>query len=101
MGLRVQWSEGALEDLEQSLAFIAADNPDAAKTLGRKARESTRKLKEFPDLGRMVPELQNPGIRELIVGPFRLIYRRSPEEARIVYITRAERLLDSEEIEGR
>ncbi len=49
MGLRVQWSEGALEDLEQSLAFIAADNPDAAKNLGRKARESTRKLREFPD----------------------------------------------------
>ncbi len=49
----------------------------------------------------MVPELQNPDIRELIVGPFRLIYRRSQEEARIVYITRAERLLDAEEIEGR
>lgn len=101
MGVRVQWSESALDDLDRALAYIAADNPEAAKKLGRKARESTRKLKEFPDAGRVVPEMQDAAIRELIVGPFRVIYRRTEAEARIVYIVRAERELDAEAIESR
>ena len=91
MGVRVRWSESALDDLDRALAYIAADNPGAAKKLGRKARESTRKLKDYPDSGRVVPEFQNIEIRELIVGPFRLIYRRTQVEARIVCILRAER----------
>jgi toxin ParE1/3/4 len=94
MGLRVQWSESALDDLDRALAYIAADNPEAAKRLGKKAREATRKLKDFPDTGRVVPEIQNTAIRELIVGPFRVIYRKTQEEVRIVYIVRAERDLD-------
>jgi len=101
MGVRVQWSESALDDLDRALAYIAADNPGAAKKLGQNARESTRKLKDFPDTGRVVPEIQNATIRELIVGPFRLIYRRTQEEARIVYITRAERELDANVVEDR
>ena len=99
MGVRVRWSESALDDLDRALAYIAADNPGAAKKLGRKARESTRKLKDYPDSGRVVPEFQNIEIRELIVGPFRLIYRRTQVEARIVCVLRAERNLGSETIE--
>ena len=99
MGVRVRWSESALDDLDRALAYIAADNPGAAKKLGRKARESTRKLKDYPDSGRVVPEIQNIEIRELIVGPFRLIYRRTRSEARIVCILRAERDFGPETIE--
>lgn len=91
MGVKVRWSESALDDLDRALGFIAADNPTAAKKLTQKAIESTRKLKDYPDSGRIVPEFHNPEIRELIVGPFRLIYRRSSREARIVCVLRAER----------
>lgn len=100
MGVRIQWSASALDDLDRALAFIAAENPAAAKKLVRKVVESTRKLKDYPDSGRAVPEFQNPEIRELIVGPFRLIYRRSPKEARIVCVLRAERDLGSKNSDG-
>jgi len=35
----------------------------------------TDRLPGSPEIGRMVPEYRNPNIRELIFGPYRLVYR--------------------------
>ena len=94
MVLKVHWSESALEDLDRALAFIAADNPEA---LWRQARTATRSLVRYPLKGRMVPEYQDPQIRELIVGPFRIVY--TTEEPAILHILaaiRGERRLPSD-----
>ena len=50
-------------------------------------------LTQHPDLGRIVPEFDQPLLRELIHPPFRIVYRREPERIRIVRIWRSERVL--------
>ena len=44
-------------------------------------------------MGRVVPEFDQPFLRELIRPPFRIVYRREPEFVRIVRIWRSERVL--------
>jgi hypothetical protein len=45
--------------------------------------------------GRIVPEYADPTIRELIVGPFRIIYTtEDPSAVYILAAIRTERLLD-------
>ena len=39
-----------------------------------KIYQRAQDLKKFPKLGRIVPEIQNPNVRELIVGNYRLVY---------------------------
>ena len=50
-------------------------------------------LVDHPDMGRMVPEFNQPFLRELIHPPFRIVYRRDPARLRVVRVWRSERLL--------
>ena len=52
----------------------------------------TGKTKER-DMGRVVPEFDQPFLRELIHLPFRVVYRRDPRRVRIVRVWRSERRL--------
>ena len=49
-------------------------------------------LHNHPEMGRMVPEFEQPFLRELIHPPCRIIYRRDPKRVRIVRVWRSERL---------
>ena len=37
---------------------------------------SVDQLRDFPDSGRVVPERQEPDLRELVRAPYRIVYRR-------------------------
>ena len=50
-------------------------------------------LGDHPEMDRIVPELDQPFLRELIHPPFRIVYRRDRTYVRIVRIWRGERLL--------
>jgi plasmid stabilization system protein ParE len=54
---------------------------------------AVERLKAFPQSGRMVPERNNPEIREVIVKPYRVVYRLRAETVEIVTVFRASRLL--------
>ncbi len=49
-------------------------------------------LQSFPDSGRIVPECNDPQIREVIVGAYRIVYRRRPESVEIATVFRASRM---------
>lgn len=55
--------------------------------------EKVEILRENPDIGRMVPEFNQSYIRELIHPPFRIVYKREENKARVVRVWRSERLL--------
>ncbi len=55
---------------------------------------SIEALAEHPDMGRIVPEFDQPFLRELIRPLFRIVYRRDPKHVRVVRVWRSERLLD-------
>lgn len=76
----VKWAAVAQSDLKQIIDHIAVDSPDNALGILKKIREEASSLYTFPDRGRIVPELKDQGIhiyREIIVPPWRIIYRIS------------------------
>jgi toxin ParE1/3/4 len=71
---QVEWTETAWRDLERIADYIAEDSPGYAAAFVRRARDHARSLEEMAERGRVVPELEEPAVRELIVGSYRLIY---------------------------
>ena len=63
----------------------------------RRIRVEVARLERFPELGRIVPEYDDPGIRELIVGAYRVVYRYHEEQnlVRVVGVVHSSRLLPS------
>ena len=69
----VVWRAKALADAGRIVRYIAADNPVAAKRVGRELLLAGDSLETFPDRGR--PGSQ-PGTRELVaMPPYIIVYR--------------------------
>ena len=73
----VIWSRPAKQDLRNIHDHIAFDSKFYAKKVVQDIIEKSGNLEDFPLIGRMVPELEDPDVRELIVYSYRLIYRVS------------------------
>jgi len=50
----------------------------------REARDASRSLRRFAKRGRIVPEENDPNIRELFIQSYRLIYRLRGNEVEII-----------------
>lgn len=61
--------------------------------------EHLQKLKDNPNIGRVVPEFGEERIRELIHSPFRIVYLREEKSVHIIRVWRSERLLKLPETE--
>ena len=80
---KVIWSSIAEDDLKNIILYIAEDSLANARIIFEKIKEKASSLKQFPERGRIVPELQDQGIflyRELIVAPWKIIYRISEKK---------------------
>lgn len=75
MDYQVTLSPLARADLRDIVRYISWDAPDRALQFGQVLLSSTRKLAQFPELGRVVPEFNEISIREIIVRSYRVIYR--------------------------
>ena len=82
--MKVVWTEHAYAQLNEAMAFVARDRPEAARAWLERILDLGASLAELPDRGRVVPEAAREDVRELIVSPYRLIYRR---EANVVTVT--------------
>jgi plasmid stabilization system protein ParE len=81
---RVIWSAGATSSLRVIERYIAQDSERHAHALVDRIVAATRRLADFPESGRVVPEQSDPHRRELIVGDYRVFYRLVGPD---VYIT--------------
>lgn len=91
----IRFAESALADLESIRAWYAEqDVPEVGERLVGEIVAGIEALADHPDLGRIVPEFDQPFLRELIRPPFRIVYRRDPKQVRVVRVWRSERLLD-------
>lgn len=87
------WTAPALDDLDEIASFIALENPTAAANLVRRALAAIERLRENPESGRWVPEVEGKTHREVIVPPCRIIYRREGSKVLIIHVVRSERRL--------
>jgi toxin ParE1/3/4 len=74
----VVWSEPAWDDLSAAADYIARDSESYAASFVREVREAASSLAHFADRGQVVPEFGDQSIRELLVKPYRLVYKISP-----------------------
>jgi plasmid stabilization system protein ParE len=74
MARSVVWTETAWRDLEHTADYIAEDSPGYAAAFVQRIRDHARALDEFAHRGRIVPELREPTVRELLLGNYRLLY---------------------------
>ena len=85
----VIWSETSEMDLLNIVEYIAADSPSNAFEIFKQIKQKASRLYTFPDRGRIVPELKDQGIvlyHELIVSPWRIIYRISKKAVYILSV---------------
>ncbi|MDR9455704.1 MAG: type II toxin-antitoxin system RelE/ParE family toxin [Spiribacter sp.] len=91
----VVWAEPALQGLDAIAEYIALDNPMAASRLVQRVFEKTERLADFPQSGRIPPELPNSVYRELVVPPCRIFYRDDESDVLVLYVMREEQQLRS------
>lgn len=72
---RINWTNQAVNDLKNIYDYIAVDSKYYARRELSKIKLRTQKLSEYSDIGRIVPEFNDPSIRELIEGRYRIIYK--------------------------
>lgn len=84
MARKVIWSYEATEDLDALAEYIARDSSFYAAAFTRQILDAGRSLDELAERGRIVPELGEPTIRELLIRDYRLIY--SVEQSRVVIL---------------
>ena len=90
----VRWTPQAADDLESITDFIAQDSPYYARLFATDIINAVERLSSFPNLGRMMPEKNDPIIREIIFGDFRIVYRGNANQVELLTIHHGARLLD-------
>jgi plasmid stabilization system protein ParE len=83
MGYQVALSPSARRDLRDIVRYISVDSPQRAVSFGQFVVSNTKRLADFPELGRVVPELDDPAVRELVVRSYRVVYRVDHGDCRI------------------
>jgi toxin ParE1/3/4 len=89
----VTWTEPALQELDAIAEYIALDNPAAASHFVQEVFDKTERLENFPQSGRIPPELPNSVYREVVVPPCRIFYREGEKQVLVLYVMREERQL--------
>jgi len=95
--MRVEWSDLARDDLDDLVRYISRDSAFYARRFGEKVVLATRRLREFPESGRTIPEAEDKTLREIIVQNYRVMYRLESNHVLILAVMHASRDLDGQE----
>jgi toxin ParE1/3/4 len=71
----VRLTPAARAQLLAAVAYINAERPSAARDFRMRVDGALRRLIDFPESGRVIPEFSRLGFREVLVGSYRLFYR--------------------------
>lgn len=90
----VKWSKPAKLDLKQIHDYIARDSKFYAQKVSIEIvekSEKSEKLNSFPEVGRIVPEIGDPNIRELLIYSYRLVYEVFPNKVEVLALIHSKR----------
>ena len=90
----ITFAVSAVEDLEDIHRWYSDQQlSEVGERLIEEMISSTERLTQFPQSGRIVPEFGVAHLREIILPPFRVVYRIDPPRVRVVRVWRSERQL--------
>jgi plasmid stabilization system protein ParE len=71
----VTWTEGAADEFDAAASYIAQASRVYASSFAHEIRLASESLREFAERGRLVPEVEDPTVREIFVRKYRMVYR--------------------------
>jgi len=80
--VKVIWSARSLTDLEEIGEYISKDSSRYAKLTIEKLIETAKLIEHNQLFGRIVPEVKQKDIREIITGNYRSYIRQRPKNTR-------------------
>jgi len=84
--MKVHWTDTAERHLDALYAYIAQDSPEYAKRMVDRLTRRSQQIADFPFSGRRVPEYDIDQIREVIEGPYRIIYHIKPKQIDVLAV---------------
>ncbi len=74
MGWPVILTDQSQDDLHEIVVFIARDSREHARRFGNELIDQALAIGNFPEMGRIVPEVGDPAVREIFHGAYRIVY---------------------------
>ena len=90
---RIQMTEAAEEDLAAIRAYIRRDSKVNAIRFVKRLREAIRGIRRFPEAASIVQPFNQPSLREIFVGNYRIIYRLRDGVSYVITVIHGARLL--------
>jgi len=87
----VKWTIAAKLDLKSIHDYIKRDSKYYAQKVSQDIIEKTEILNNFPEIGRIVPEINDNNIRDLLIYSYRLIYEVFPTDILILTLIHGRR----------
>jgi addiction module RelE/StbE family toxin len=73
--VRIKWLLAAKNDLKEIYDYISLDSKRYARLQVERIQNKTEILKSQIEIGKIVEELNDPKVREILEGNYRIIYR--------------------------
>lgn len=89
--MMVHWTETAEGHLDAIHSYIAQDSHEYAKRMVDRLTRRSQQIAAFPLSGRRVPEYEFDQIREVIEGPYRIIYHIKSDQIDVIAVIHAAR----------
>ncbi len=89
----VLWTLQAAEDVEAIKAYVGRDSKRYASLLAERLVAAVGRLELFPQSGRVVPEVGDDSLREVLYGNYRIVYRLHDEAIEVITVYHGARLL--------
>lgn len=96
--VKVIWTKQSIEDINNIAEYISLDSARYAESWVEEIFDKEFILSTFPDSGRIVPELKQENIREIITGNYRLVYRTNIDFLEVLTVYHCSRLLSPENL---
>ena len=96
--MKLSWTREAVNRLVEIEEFIGQDSPGRAENFIDYLLERVSLIPSNPEIGRMVPEISNFTIRELLIKNYRVVYRVKMTAIEILTVFEGHRLLRRDEI---
>jgi plasmid stabilization system protein ParE len=83
------WEVEAISDLDLIGDYIARQSPDYAPVYVQRVVDAVGRLEAFPLSGRVVPELSDGAIREIVFQNYRIVYEVNSDNVIILGVIHA------------
>jgi plasmid stabilization system protein ParE len=92
---KIIWSPKSADNLQSICTYIEKDSFYYASQFAKRLIALIENLPDYPERGRIVPEYNNPDLRELLYQNYRIVYRLKADVIEIVLITHSARLIQN------